>query len=82
MKRYEDIVQEALSAELEALIKEIIEDPMKREVFLAMLDEDAGVANTASAPGLAGVSTGEPPPVPATQGGFPILRRKKPRRTL
>ena len=78
MKRYSEIVESSLEAQFEKIYEEAVSDPKKYEILISML-EDAGVANTASAPGLAGVSTGEMPPVPATQGGFPILRRKKPK---
>jgi len=80
MKRYSEIVESSLEAQFEKIYEEAVSDPKKYEILISML-EDAGVANTASGPGLAGVSNGEQPPVPATQGGFPILRRKKPKIT-
>lgn len=78
MKTYSQIVENALDAEYKKLYEEAASDPRKYDILISML-EDAGVANTASAPGLAGVSTGEIPPVSPLQGGFPILRRKKPK---
>ena len=78
MKRYSEIVESSLQAQFEKIYEEAVSDPRKYEILISML-EDAGVANTASAPGLAGVSNGEQPPVSPLQGGFPILRRKKPK---
>lgn len=79
MKRYSQIVESSLDAEFKQLYEEASTDPRKMRILMRMLDEE--VANTASAPGLAGVSNGEPPPVSPLQGGFPILRRKKKRRS-
>lgn len=74
MKRYREIAEKTTEMELDMLLSEAESDPAKMEILMIMLEEN-GFASTASAPGLAGVSDGELPPV--TQGGFPkkIVRR-------
>jgi hypothetical protein len=77
MKKYSQVLSEALQAEGNALLEEAQNDPAKMEMLLFMLDEDAGVANTASGAGLAGVSTGEIPPI-KSRTKTPMWRRKNP----
>lgn len=74
MKNYRQLVEEMTDREFYALLTEAQSDPRKMEILEFMLGEE--VANTASAPGLAGVSTGEVPPVPPRHK-YPMLRRKK-----
>lgn len=73
MKRYREIAEKTTEMELNMLLSEAESDPAKMDILMLMLEEN-GFASTASAPGLAGVSDGEPPVV---QGGFPkgIVRR-------
>jgi hypothetical protein len=77
MKNYRELVEEMTRTELDSLIAEAETDPRKMDILRFMLGEE--IANTASAPGLAGVSTGEQPPVPP-RTKYPMFRRKKKRR--
>jgi hypothetical protein len=59
MKRYGELVESAAEKEFMDLMEEAGSDPAKMEVFLAILEEN-GFVSTASAPGVAMVSDGEP----------------------
>lgn len=77
MKTYGKFIKEGLSTEAESLIAEAASDPDKMEILEMFLDEE--VANTASAPGLAMVSDGEPvsPKYKVREFGKGVWRRKK-----
>jgi hypothetical protein len=77
MKTYTQIAAESIIAEAEMLLSEAEQDPRKMEILLSMLDEE--VANTASAPGVAMVSDGEPvsPKYSQKTFGKGIWRRKR-----
>jgi hypothetical protein len=75
MKTYRQIAEQTLMSEADALIEEAKGDPRKMEILLSMLEE----VSTASAPGLAMVSDGEPvsPKYSQKQFGKGIWRRKR-----
>jgi hypothetical protein len=77
MKTYGQIAEESLKAEAKLLVQEALEDPAKMDILMSMLNEE--VANTASAPGLAMVSDGEPvsPKYSQKPFGKGIWRRKR-----
>jgi hypothetical protein len=76
MKTYKQIAEQSLLAEGNALVQEAMNDPAKMEILMSMLNEEI---NTASAPGIAMVSDGEPvsPKMKQRKFGTNILRRKK-----
>lgn len=78
MKTYSKFLNESLDVEAMLLMQEAQSDPDKMEILNMMLDEEA-IANTASAPGIAMVSNGEPVSPKYSQNtlGKHILRRKK-----
>ena len=77
MKRYQELIERAMDAEAHMLVQEALTDPLKLDILEMLIDEE--VANTASAPGLAMVSDGEPvsPKYGQREFGKGIWRRKK-----
>lgn len=72
MKTYSQMVESSLMIEANMLLAEAMENSAKMDVLLRMLNEE--VANTASAPGLAMVSNGEPVSPRST---LKMFRRKR-----
>lgn len=77
MKTYGKFVQEGISREAQSILEEALQDPDKLEILEMFIDEE--VANTASAPGIAMVSDGEPvsPKYKVREFGKGVWRRKK-----
>lgn len=77
MKTYGKFIQEGLSVEANSLLEEALRDSDKMDILEMFLEEE--VANTASAPGIAMVSNGEPvsPKYKVREFGKGIWRRKK-----
>jgi hypothetical protein len=80
MKRYSQLTEKSLEAEFSMLLSEAEADERKMEILISML-EDSGAVSSAAAPGVAGVSTGEPvvvsPKMTNKPFGKGIWRRKK-----
>lgn len=76
-KSYEKFLVESIEAEARLLATEAMLDPDKMDILEMFFDEE--VANTASAPGIAMVSDGEPvsPKYKQREFGKGIWRRKK-----
>ena len=72
MKTYSQMVESSLMIEANMLLAEAMENSAKMDVLLRMLNEE--VANTASAPGLATVSNGEPV---SPRSALKMFRRKR-----
>jgi hypothetical protein len=74
---YQNFMRQNLSEEARRLMSEALEDQDKMDILEILLDEE--VANTASAPGIAMVSNGEPvsPKYRQKEFGKGVWRRKK-----